>query len=396
LSLAAYLRNAGVSFRIFGEPMMIWRSKMPRGMHLKSDGFASSLYDPKGQFTLRSYCAQNGIAFREVGLPVSLETFIAYGMAFQKAMVPSLDTRLIYKLEQRGHGFSLTLSDGEMIQAQRVVVATGITGLEYLPPELAALPKTHCSHSADNEDLSRFAGKKVLVIGRGASSTDVAAILGDLGAQVEIVSREPVIFHDPPSPKPRSLWQRLKHPNLGLGPSFRSAVYTVLPRQFAFLPARVRHRIVRRHLGPAAVWYIRDKMVGRVPMRSGYAIKSAELRGNLLTVQFTHRDGTPMEVQADHVIAGTGYKVDLKRFQFLDDALRSSIELDDTSPALSSDFESSIPGLYFVGLASAMTFGPLTRFAFGAGFTARRLSAHLRRRGALKPVNRLSDASAHN
>jgi len=373
---------------------MIWRSKMPQGMHLKSDGFASSLYDPQRQFTLRAYCAQHGIEFRDIGLPVSLETFIAYGMAFQKAMVPSLDTRLVAKLELSSPGFRLTLSDGELIHAQRVVVATGISGMEYLPSELAALPKSHCSHSADNQDLSKFAGKKVLVIGRGASSTDVAAILLDHGAQVEIVSREPVIFHDPPSPKPRSLWEQLKHPNLGLGPSFRSAVYTAFPRQFAFLPARIRHRIVRRHLGPAAVWYIRDKMVGRVPMRSGYTIQSATLRGDGVAVKFVHKDGTSMEVQADHVIAGTGYKVDLKRLQFLNDLLRLSIELDETSPALSSHFESSVPGLYFVGLASAVTFGPLTRFAFGAGFIARRLSAHLRRRRALYPENRLTDASA--
>ena len=113
---------------------MIWRSKMPRGMHLKSDGFASSLYDPDGQFTLRAYCAQNGIAFREIGLPVSLETFISYGLDFQKAMVPSLDMRLVAKLELGSPGFRLTMSDGELIHAQRVIVATGISCLEYLPP----------------------------------------------------------------------------------------------------------------------------------------------------------------------------------------------------------------------------------------------------------------------
>ena len=39
LSIAAHLCDAGVPFLIFGEPMKNWRTRMPKGMHLKSDGF---------------------------------------------------------------------------------------------------------------------------------------------------------------------------------------------------------------------------------------------------------------------------------------------------------------------------------------------------------------------
>ena len=392
LSIAAHLRASGVAFRIFGEPMMNWRMKMPKGMHLKSDGFASSLYDPEDKMPLRAYCAEKGIGYQDIGLPVALDTFWTYGMAFQKQMVPSLDTRYVAKLVQNEGGFRLTLADGEVVDAQRVIVATGISCFEWLPPELASLPKTHCSHSADNQDLSIFAGKKVLVIGRGASSTDVAAILLDHGAKVEIVSREPVIFHDPPGPK--SLWWRMRHPNFGLGPNFKSAVYTLFPKLFRHLPLRLRQRIVRRHLGPAAVWYIRDKMVGTVPMRSGYSLQGAEVRGANICVKFRKSDSTSMEVQADHVIAGTGYQVDLQRLSFLDNSLRSKIALAGTSPVLTGNFESSVPGLYFVGLASAQTFGPLTRFAVGARFTAPSIAAHLSRRRAVQPVKQLSRANS--
>ncbi len=41
------------------------------------------------------------------------------------------------------------------------------------------------------------------------------------------------------------------------------------------------------------------------------------------------------------------------------------------SPVLSSAFESSLPGMYFAGLAAANSFGPVMRFAFGGDFTAR-------------------------
>jgi thioredoxin reductase len=368
---------------------MNWRSRMPKGMHLKSDGFASSLIDPQRRFTLRKYCGDQGIPYADLGLPVALETFWSYGLAFQKQMVPSLDTRTVAELSRTPEGFRLTLSDGERLAARRVIVATGITYFEYLPEELRSLPRSHCSHSADNHDLSRFRGREVLVLGRGASSTDIAALLLDQGASVQIVSRQPVEFHQPPGKKPRSLWQRIRNPNLGLGPSWRSAVYTFFVGQFRFLPVDLRLRIIKRHLGPAAVWFIRDKLVQSVPMRSGYTLRGAAVRDDRVHIQFTHRDGSTLELQADHVIAGTGYQADVKLLPFLDDALRSQIALEGTSPALSRNFESSVPGLYFVGLLSAVTFGPLTRFAHGAGFTARNISAHLRRRRAQRATEDL-------
>lgn len=368
---------------------MNWRSRMPKGMHLKSDGFASSLIDPQRSFTLRKYCGDQGIPYADLGLPVALETFWSYGLAFQKQMVPSLDTRTVAELSRTPEGFRLTLSDGERLAARRVIVATGITYFEYLPEELRSLPRSHCSHSADNHDLSRFRGREVLVLGRGASSTDIAALLLDQGASVQIVSRQPVEFHQPPGNKPRSLWQRMRNPNLGLGPSWRSAVYTFFVGQFRFLPGDLRLRIIKRHLGPAAVWFIRDKLVQSVPMRSGYTLRGAAVRDDRVHIQFTHRDGSTLELQADHVIAGTGYQADVKLLPFLDEALRSQIVLEGTSPALSRNFESSVPGLYFVGLLSAVTFGPLTRFAHGAGFTARNISAHLRRRRAQRATEDL-------
>jgi cation diffusion facilitator CzcD-associated flavoprotein CzcO len=392
LSIAAHLSATGVPFRIFGEPMQNWRTRMPKGMHLKSDGFASSLFDPERRFTLRRYCADKNIPYADLGLPVALETFTSYGMAFQKQFVPSLDRRLVGKLERAADGFKLTLSDGERLQARRVIIATGISYFEYLPDELAGLPRSRCTHSADNRELGGYKGREVLVLGRGASSTDIAALLLDQGASVQLVSREPVIFHLPPPAKPRSLWQRIKDPNLGLGPSFRSAVYTVFAAQFRFLPARLRQRIVRRHLGPAAVWFIRDKLVNHVSMRSGYTLKGAQAVGDRVKVQFTHLSGTTLELEVDHVIAGTGYQVDLTRLPFLDDALRSQIRLEGTSPALSKYFESSVPELYFVGLPSAVTFGPLTRFAFGAGFAAPRISAHLSRDRSKEAASELSRA----
>ena len=123
LSIAAYLKARAVDFRIFGNPMQTWQSHMPRGMRLKSEGFASSLYDPDSEFTLAAYCKQQGIPYADIGLPVSLETFSAYGLAFQRKFVQELENIAVVKLERSAEGFQLTLQDGEIVRARRVVMA---------------------------------------------------------------------------------------------------------------------------------------------------------------------------------------------------------------------------------------------------------------------------------
>jgi cation diffusion facilitator CzcD-associated flavoprotein CzcO len=134
LSLAAYLKASGVNFRIFGNPMDFWLAHMPKGMKLKSEGFASSLYDPKSEFTLAAYCKEKGIPYQDIGLPVPLEVFSAYGLEFQKRLVPGLEKKLVKQLQRSGNGFQLRLDDGEVVNARRVVIATGLTHYENRDP----------------------------------------------------------------------------------------------------------------------------------------------------------------------------------------------------------------------------------------------------------------------
>src|SRR5579875_2908849 len=126
LSLATYLRASGVSFRIVGDPMAPWRTAMPKGMYLKSEGFASTLYDPEARFTLQAYCSERGLPYADTGMPVPVETFTAYGEAFQQRLVPELEKRMVVRLEQVHGGFRATCADGGTIYARNVVVASGI------------------------------------------------------------------------------------------------------------------------------------------------------------------------------------------------------------------------------------------------------------------------------
>ena len=98
------------------------------------------------------------------------------------------------------------------------------------------------------------------------------------------------------------------------------------------------------------------------------------MRDGMVNMRVRAADGSEHIVVTQHVIAGTGYKVDMTRLSFLSSEIRRDLQLVSTSPALSTHFESSVPGLYFVGLAAANTFGPLMRFAFGAEFAAQRVA----------------------
>jgi lysine/ornithine N-monooxygenase len=378
LSLAAHLRTAGVPFRIFGSPMNTWRTQMPKGMFLKSEGFASNLYEPSGTFTLANYCAQQGIRYANVGEPVALETFSAYGLAFQQRYVPELEERSVAALERTGSGFAIRTVDGERATFRRVIVAVGISYFQYLPPELGELPEAAVSHSSGHHHLDEFKGRNVTVIGGGASALDVAALLHQSGAEVQLIARRAKLdFQAPPEQKPRSLPRRLRSPRSGLGTGWRSRLCTDMPLVFHRMPLGFRVRVVRTHLGPAPCWFVKDQVVGRIPMHLGVSLQRAEQRQGSVHLSLMYADGSKHELATDHVIAATGYKVDLGRIPFMDDGLRSQIRSDGDMPALSSDFESSIPGLHFVGASAANSFGPLLRFAFGAHFAARRLSRYL-------------------
>src|SRR5208283_3090781 len=177
-----------------------------------------------------------------------------------------------------------------------------------------------------------------------------------------------------PIGKPPSRWQQIRHPQSGLGPGIRSRFFANSPMAFHYLPERLRVEAVRRTLGPSGGWFIRDKVVGKVPLHLGCTPQGAEVQNGGVRLRVRAADGSVREIVTEHIIAATGYKVDLERLTFLNPAIRSKVKLVDGAPVLSSSFESSVPGLYFVGIAAANTFGPVMRFAFGAGFASRTLT----------------------
>jgi thioredoxin reductase len=379
LSLAAHLRQGKQSVRIFGSPMNSWSNHMPRGMHLKSEGFASSLSDPKAEFTLKTYCAERALPYADVGLPVPIETFIAYGQEFQRRYVPHLENVQISALKQSPDYFELTTAAGENLRARQVVVAAGIVNFAYLPPLLASMPGSMVSHSSQHSDLSGFKGRKVAVLGAGASALDLAALLLEGGANPELITRrESLPFQQPPN-EPRPLLERIRAPRSGLGTGWRSRMCTDIPLVFHALPESLRIRAVARHLGPAPCWFVRDAVANRLPTHLGVTLEGIHDRNGRPSLVLRKSGQEDRQIEVDHVIAATGYKVALSRLSFIDEAVQSRVRTAEGAPILNRQFESSVPGLYFVGIAAANSFGPLLRFGYGSKFAAKRLARRLTR-----------------
>ncbi|HVR79838.1 MAG TPA: FAD-dependent oxidoreductase [Acidimicrobiia bacterium] len=390
LSIASHLSQRGVDYRLFGTPMHTWRNHMPEGMWLRSEGFASNLADPGGELTLERYCEDHGFDVGGWGVPVPLEVYSGYGEWFvEQAKVPVEDTQVVSLAKDSG-GFVLDLATGETLRAAQVVVAVGLTHFRHLPAEFAALPPELFSHSssvrggisgATGSQLhpAEFAGRRVTVIGAGQSALENAALLHEHGATVEIAARAlSIVWNPPPHPLDRPLWKRLRRPVGGLCTGMGCWLYEHGPRAFHLLPEERRVRLATTTFGPAGAWWLRQRIEGKVPVRLDHHVRKARSYGDEVELEFEGVSGRTT-LRSEHVICATGYRVDLARLRFIDAALASAIKTVADYPILDGRFQSTVPGLYFVGAASGSAFGPVVRFVLGARFTARVLERQLLR-----------------
>jgi len=391
LSLAAYLRASGIEFRIFGKPMSAWKFNMPPGMLLKSHPWSSSLYDPDSSYTLQRFSIERGIPYDDSKTPVPLELFVSYGEAFQARYAPHVEDKTLVSCEPTSSGIRASFDDGESLLARHLILAIGIHAFKYIPAPFEHLPAEVLSHSGDYGSLASLSSKKVVIIGAGSSAIDLAALLNEAGASVTLVARaQQLEFHKNPT-TPRSHLKRLAYPLVrpilypgsGIGTGWFLKTCADAPHLFRLLPEELRIRLVKTTLGPSSGPFMKERVVGRIPLRVGHHLESAVTtrRGVRLAVVGSAGKET---LEADHVIAATGFKVDLHKLSFLSPNVLAKLRLVDGAPALSANYESSIPGLHFMGPASANSFGPVARFVFGAVHPARRLTRHLNRQVAVR------------
>jgi FAD-dependent urate hydroxylase len=388
LAAAAHLAEHGVATRVFGEPMSFWRHNMPQGMKLRSPWGATHIPDPHGGLSLDAFVAARGLARRE---PLPLETFVDYGMWFQRAAVPDIDMRMIARLESAGDGFRVETMDGAHVHARRIVVATGLARQAFRPDAFGDIPAELASHASEHGDLGIFRGRRVAVIGRGQSACESAVLLHEAGADVELICRGDVHWLGGSARPGRAtvdwLRTRLASPS-GVGP-FPLNWLAERPDVAHAMPAGMRTRFSTRCLRPGAAAWLRPRFTG-VRVLAGECVHSAVVAGERIALMLDR--GTAV---FDHVLLGTGYEIDVARLGILDTGLLAALACRRGAPILGAGFESSVPGLHFIGASAVPSYGPLMRFIAGAGFAARALTRRvLGQRGHL--VAGHLDAPARN
>jgi cation diffusion facilitator CzcD-associated flavoprotein CzcO len=373
ISLAAYLRKRQVEHRVFGAPMQFWRTMSP-GMYLKSFAFATNIRAPEPHYGFKEYLRAQGVTVEE---PVEIATFGEYGAWAQRQIAPHVENVQVMHIAHKNGVYALTLETGEQVWARRVVIATGLTHYERMPEALAGLEPELVSHSVQHGDFSKFRGMKVGVLGAGQSALQAAALLHENGAHPTLIIRGADVWWSEQMPDHRSLKQRLKYPMSVLGPGRLNWVLQHAPMAPYRLPAMRRVRLVRRHGGPLGAWWLRPRVEGIVPVENRCTVVGAQPRRDGLAIQVNETELGQREITVDHLIAGTGFAVDVDRLPFLDRALAAEVFRIERAPILSPYFESSARGLYFVGPSSTMSFGPLFRFVAGADFAIPRLARRL-------------------
>ena len=372
LSAAAHLKQLkGLDLRLFGEPMSFWERYMPEQMVLRSPWAGTHIADPENRLTLDVYKRTNGN--HHLAYPVPLVDFIKYGHWFHEQTALPADQRKVLRTEPAPNGYQLTLEDGETIHARRVIIAGGIQPFAYRPRMFERLPASLVTHTSELRDFGQFRNKEVLVIGAGQSAVEAAVFLREAGAHAEVLIRNSSLHwlrHDSWKHAKAIAW--MFYGSADVGPAGISLLVQ-RPNWFRRLPRRVQNWWGRRAIRPAVSQRLEGRtrcmliQTGRFPVQTRVERERLRVRLN---------DGSERVV--DHVVLGTGYRINVALYPFLSAELLNRLELVDGYPRLDAGFESSLPGLHFLGAPAAWSFGPLMRFVAGTEFVSPALSKRIR------------------
>ena len=373
LSAGVHLKAKGIRVRVFGEPMAFWAKQMPEGMLLRSPRVASTISNPGHKLNLEDYEAATKT---QPMAPLPLDTFVEYGQWLSQKLGSDLNTRTVARVDRDPQGFRLTLADGETVRAEKVVVATGIGPFRRKPAVFKDLPLEYVSHCYEGRDVQKFRGRKVAVVGAGQSALESAALIHEAGAEVELLVRNPDVKWIGGAPwlhklGPISLMLYSSH---DVGPAGISRM-VAYPKLMRYVPLPLRDKIRKRAVRSAGSRWLPDRLKA-VKLTTGRYVSQAVVMDNGLVLKLD--DGS--ERRVDHVVLGTGYEVDISRYEFLPPELVREVRQFGGYPKLTSGFSCSVPGLHFIGATAARSFGPLLYFVAGTEFASRELVSHISRR----------------
>ena len=387
LSISAHLRHRGVEHTIVGRPMDTWRTHMPLGLFLKSEPYGSAMSAAAQGYDVATYSRLHGFDdyVDRVG-PLSLERFLGYADWFTDQLVPDVRDLTVTNVTPADGGFKVEFAEEGAMFARQVIVATGLLPYVYIPGELSGLPADLMTHSSVHARLDQFSGRRVAVIGAGQSALQTGALLQEAGAEVQVIARRHDLIWEVAVPEKLRLPDYLLRPPSKLCEGWGCA-FADSPDAFRLLPESVRVRKALTSFGPKGAWWLRDRVEDVVDVLTGHRLTSAEPHGGGVRL---HLDGPKRSsIEADHVIAGTGFRVDVSRLTYLSEEIQAGLTTRGNCPLVNRAGESSIAGMYFAGALTSVSLGPGVRFISGTHQTAPQLARSVAR-GARKGTGRVA------
>jgi FAD-dependent urate hydroxylase len=364
LSLSAQCYHLGVEHVLFGRPMSFWWEHMPCGMFLRSP--SDWHLDPLEVHTLERYARERGLSADELD-PIPLRHYLGYAEWFQRQHGLVADQRVVSRLDSVATRFTVTLSDGAVIETDQVVITTGFGACAHVPDELVAvLPSGRFTHSSGIVDLASIAGRSCLIVGGRQSAFEWAALAGEHGAAEVHVS--------------------YRHPTPRFAPADWTWVSPLLER-FIADPGWYRH------LSPGEQDEITEHMwrIGRLQLEAWLAPRIDRPEVSLwpnsqIRCCLENPDGrllvkldTGQSLTVDQVVLATGYKMDVARLDFLAAGTAlAGIRVHEGFPLLDKHFQSTLPGLYFTNKFAVRDFGHFFDFTAGARASARIITDRVR------------------
>jgi NADPH-dependent 2,4-dienoyl-CoA reductase/sulfur reductase-like enzyme len=291
--------------------------------------------------------------------------------------VPDIRDVTVTNVVPSGDGFRVEFAEEAPAFVRQAIIATGVLPYAHIPSELSGLPADLMTHSSAHDRLDQFRSKRVAVIGAGQSALQTAALLHEAGADVQVIARrEQIIWEEQVSPE-IGLLDYILRPPTKLCQGWGCACYDS-PDAFRLLPESFRVKKALSALGPKGAWWLRDRVEGVLEVLTGHQLRSAKPQGSGVRL---HLDGPKRSsIAADHVIAGTGFRIDVSRLPFLPEEIRAGLVTRANCPVVNRAGESTIPGLYFAGAPTMVSLGPGVRFISGTHQVAAHLARSVARR----------------
>lgn len=363
LAVAAQASHDQIEHLIVGKPMEFWRANMPQGMFLRSE--CDWHLDPLEVDTIEAFLQTQRKTPHDVE-PLSLDFYLSYADWFQQQKRIEPLPVFVKRLDRAEH-FVATTFDGDIIDAERVILAPGFKHFANIPTDLKAkLPEGSFQHTTEYVDFREARDKRFLIIGGRQSAYEWTALLLEAGAAAVHISHR---HANPAFDVADWSWVNRLVDRIAENPSWFRNLSQVEKDE-------INHKLWaegRLKLEPWLEPRITDARVQRWPeteLASCVQNQAGEL-------EVTLTNGASFVV--DEIVLATGYKVDITRLPYLAAGnLLERLETRNGFPVLDDHFETSVPGLFITSMPAAQDFGPFFGFTISVRASAKLICERLK------------------